>query len=645
MRQALLLIDLQRDFLERPGVTPSPFRVVDGAAALLSHARAAGMPVVHVHTVVREDGADAMPHWRTLGIRACRDGTPGAEPPEPLAPRAGEPTFRKRFHSGFGDPRLEAALRDLAVDSLLIAGLFLEGCVRETVMDAYRLGFEVRVVDGAVGSLDPVHGEMTRWYLDGRSAKFVALGDVLGDGRLVKRNPSDWGEVLAVVPESGGEGVRAAAEALVGAQRDWCHRPVAERLRVLRGWHRALGARGEELARVAARDVGKPLRDARLEVESALRHVETTLRLAPEAWGREVAPGVWSGLRAVGVVGLITPWNNPASLAISKIAAALAHGNAALWKPSPLAPLVTALLMETVARAGLEHLVAMVPGGAGTGRAVIADPQVGAVSLTGGLGAGATAAALCARAGKPLQAELGGNNAAVVLDGYDVWAHGDALALEAFGCAGQRCTSTQRFVVDRSVAESVAQVLRDRAVALVPGDPLDAETRLGPLISRRHRDAVVRLLARCRAAGGEVLCGGEVPAGLERGCWLTPAVVRGIDPASELVQDEVFGPVVFLLEADGVDDAIRVTNGVRHGLVAGLYTNDDAARERFLHAAEAGLISFTPGPVPVDPQAPFGGWKASGLGPPEHGRWDTEFYTRAQAVYGGAPVMVGDGAP
>lgn len=176
---ALILVDLQRDFLDRPGLEPAEPALLARAGALLQGCRTGGVPVLHVHTVVRPDGSDRMPHWVRNGTRQCVAGTPGVRAPDVVAPIAGEPLIPKPFFSGFGHPALAATLTALGARTVVVAGIYLHGCVRSTVMDAYERGFEVWVAADAVGSNEPEHGRLTRRYLDGRAASFLDVDAIL----------------------------------------------------------------------------------------------------------------------------------------------------------------------------------------------------------------------------------------------------------------------------------------------------------------------------------------------------------------------------------------------------------------------------------------------------------------------------------
>ncbi|MCL4721824.1 MAG: cysteine hydrolase [Gammaproteobacteria bacterium] len=187
MQAALVLVDLQRDFLDRPGLEPAEPALLPTTSRLIEACRARRIPVVHVHTVTRPDGADRMPHWVRQGTVACVAGTGGVLPPPAVAPLPGEPVFAKRFFSGFGNPALAAHLAGLGTRLLIIAGIYLHGCVRSTVMDGYERGFEVWVAADAVGSNEPGHAEHTRRYLEGRAATFLPVAGILA--RLDQAGP------------------------------------------------------------------------------------------------------------------------------------------------------------------------------------------------------------------------------------------------------------------------------------------------------------------------------------------------------------------------------------------------------------------------------------------------------------------------
>lgn len=179
MKAALVLVDLQHDFLDRAGLVPPPEQLTAHVARLLSGCRMRRLPVIHVHTVVSPDGHDRMPHWIRSGTWTCVEGTPGAEAPAAVAPAAGEAVVRKPFFSGFGNPRLDQLLREASVDTVIVAGIYLHGCVRSTVLDAYERGYTVWVVEDATGSTEPEHAAQSRTWLATRAAEFLPTSAIL----------------------------------------------------------------------------------------------------------------------------------------------------------------------------------------------------------------------------------------------------------------------------------------------------------------------------------------------------------------------------------------------------------------------------------------------------------------------------------
>ena len=668
-RTAFLLVDLQNDFLERPGVVPPADALCARVAVLLAAARRRSMPIAHVQTLTRADGSDAMPHWRRLGRSACVEGTRGALPPPALTPADGELVVRKRFFSAFADPRLDAWLRERQVGRLLVAGVYLHGCVRAAVLDAYERGYEVAVVDDAVGTTEPLHAEITRAYLAERAATFVRTDAVLAElepaataaapaaclpaaviagaprpaapdrACVLHRNPCRSTEVLAEVPLGDAPEIAAAAAAGAAAQDAWARTDPSARADLLERWAEDLAAQRDRLTDLVVREVGKPRRAAAEEVGRAAAHARVAAELVrASADPSRIAPGVVARQRPIGVVGLITPWNNPLAIPVGKIAPALGFGNAVVLKPAPEASATALALLEGLQRVGLPTgLANAVLGDGTTARALCREPRIAAIAVTGSIATGRVVAGLCALAMKPLQAELGGNNAAIVLGDADLERTAHDLARAAFAFAGQRCTAIRRIVVEASVAARFTALMTAAVAALVNGEPDDPATEVGPLISSEKRARVIAAIEDAVANGARVLVGGSVPPALAHGAWLTPALLSAVEPHSRIAQDETFAPVAVILPARDLDEALAIANGVPHGLVMSVHTQDERLRARVREAAEAGILQLGAGPLAVHPRAPFSGWKASGLGPPEHGIWDAAFYARTQAVYTDEP--------
>lgn len=458
-----------------------------------------------------------------------------------------------------------------------------------------------------------------------------------GDACWEHRNPSRWDEILGQVPVGTAAVVESAAVAASRAQGSWARTPHQTRVGILFAWADRLSRREHDLARVLATEIGKPVADGRAEVRRAVDLLHLAGRLFPgePPWTSCAGNRVSVRRCPLGVVGLITPWNNPVAIPVGKLAPALLFGNGVVWKPAVQAPLAARILLETLLESGVpEGIANLVFGDSDTAQHVIARPEIAALSVTGSSKTGGEVAALCSRLLKPVQAELGGNNAAVVMADCDWEAVAGELAVAAFGFAGQRCTATRRLIVATAVYDAFEEALVEAVRRLKIGDPHDPATQVGPLVSRAQQEKIVRIVNQARQEGGHLLLGGAIPDQLTAGCWFQPTLIRPAGPGDSVVQEEGFGPVAVVQAARDLDEALNLCNGVRQGLIASLYTRDPAAQRCFIEKVQAGVVKFNQPTLDVNPEAPFGGWKASGLGPPEHGLSDREFYTRPQALYG-----------
>ncbi len=619
MKPALLLVDLQNDFLRSPRLEPAAGAIVARAAMLLAGCRRLSLPVIHAWTTVRREPDRRMPHWKRTGKWMCVEGTEGHATPEVLRPVASETIVHKTFFSAFEDGGLDRILRSLACDTLWIAGVHLHGCVRATASDAYQHGFEVCVAEDAVGSDDPLHAAITRRYLEERAIRFLPVASLLSAERDVARGGEDQ--------------VAEATTAAADAWQGWQRTPLASRVAALDRLAALLTGESAALAKEMAGEIGKPLRYANAELARAVALLNAASRRAAEPLEGRCGKDSGFRYRPHGVVAVVTPWNNPVAIPIGKIAPALFYGNTVVWKPAPEADSISTWLAALMQSAGFPPgAVNCVRGGRSTAMRLMNDDRVGAVTFTGSTAAGCSAQEICARRHVPLQAELGGNNAAVVWPDCDLASAAAQIAEAAFGFAGQRCTANRRAIVDRSCYDDFLRKLRQAVNELFWGDPLDERTHVGPLVSAARRDQVAAVVSRAEAASEAVFTARQPAPGGPR-AYYPPTVICCNDPAREIVQEETFGPVLVVQRADGWDHAIRLCNGVRQGLAASFFSNSRERQAAFHDAAVAGIVKLNAATADADAEAPFGGWKASGCGPPEHGAANREFYTRTQTVY------------
>jgi aldehyde dehydrogenase (NAD+) len=334
--------------------------------------------------------------------------------------------------------------------------------------------------------------------------------------------------------------------------------------------------------------------------------------------------------RPHGLAGLVTPWNFPLAIPLWKAAPALAAGNGVLLKPSPDATATALWLGELLAGALPEGLVQVLPGGAETGQAVLAAADV--VSFTGSVAAGRQVAGEAVARGVPVQAEMGGQNAAIVLPDAGAGPTATLLAAAAMGFAGQKCTATRRIVVIGSAARvgDVTDALVAAVRALTLGDPAEAGVQIGPVISEQARCKVLAASQGAVAAGGRLLHGG--PALGADGWYVTPALLGGVGPAHPVVQEETFGPLAVVQPAADLGEALQLAEGVRYGLVTSIHGRDLGQLLTAVRGVGTGLVTVNAPTTGVDFWAPFGGERDSSYGQREQGMAALDFYASTRTV-------------
>jgi aldehyde dehydrogenase (NAD+) len=419
------------------------------------------------------------------------------------------------------------------------------------------------------------------------------------------------------------------------AQLDWARRPLAERRSLISSWRDVLVGRHDELADAVVRELGKPLSLSRDEVTRAISHIDAALTVfTAELFEPErIDEHVTVTREPVGTVALVMPWNNPIALPVSNIAPALLGGNTVVFKPAPEARGVSALLMETLEQAGIPNdVVVRVSSTVDTGRALVRHPLISAVAVTGSIPTGRDIASACAGRFVPVRAELGGNNAVIVLADADLARVAADLVKNAFSFAGQRCTALRRAVVDATVIDEFQALLVAEAGALEPLEPHVEGALIGPMVSLDARERVFAQVRDAVNRGALLLAGGE-RVDLASGPALSPVVIRCDDASDPIVQNESFGPVLVVQPAGSLAHAIELANDVEQGLLQAACTRDPLALATIQSLAEVGIFQIGAAPLSVHDMAAFVGRKASGSGGPEHGRWDLDFYTRPKTTY------------
>ncbi|MFH0179865.1 aldehyde dehydrogenase family protein [Streptomyces cacaoi] len=447
-------------------------------------------------------------------------------------------------------------------------------------------------------------------------------------------NPADARDVIGDFAESGGVDTDRAVEAAAAALPDWQALGPIRRSRYLTAAGRLLERRAELFARTITREQGKLLSEARGEVERAIAILEFTSGEARRMNGvttpaEEERTWAITFRKPIGVVGLVSPWNFPLAIPMWKVAPALLSGCTAVLKPSPFTPLTSALLVDLFQDAGVPAgVLNLVQGDAAAGEALVAHPLVAGISFTGSPGVGAAIHRGGAHRLLRTQLELGGKNAVLILDDADLDKAVDAVMKGAFGQAGQRCSATSRVVVDVQVKEEFLRRLVPRVSALRVGPGVDPLSQICPVVNTDRMDACLEAISTAQDQGGKVLCGGDrVTDGLPEGCYVAPTVIDDVAWDSELAQEEVFGPVLSVIEAHGFEDALRIANSVRYGMSGTVFTASLVRAFEAVERLDAGMLHVNRPGVGAYAHLPHVGAKASQYGPPECSPQVWDFYT------------------
>ena len=456
-------------------------------------------------------------------------------------------------------------------------------------------------------------------------------------------NPAN-GELLAQLPIDGAAQIDAAVARAQAAQKPWAQLSGAQRGRILQRAAQLLRERNEELAHLETLNTGKPIQETRsVDVLSGAECLEYYAGLAAGIAGEHLDLGAaafgYTRREPLGVVAGIGAWNYPLQIACWKSAPALACGNAMIFKPAELTPLTALKLSEIYLAAGVPAGVfQVVQGLADTGRLLTRHPQIRKISLTGEVGTGKAVMADAASTLKQVTLELGGKSPLIVFQDARIENAVAGALLGNFYSAGEVCSNGTRVFVHKSVRGAFIERLRARTAALKVGDPLDPATQVGALISQEHMEKVLGFIARGRAQGARLLTGGArvTEGSLARGYFVAPTVFDGCRDDMDIVRQEIFGPVMSVLEFEDEDEVIARANATEFGLAAGVFTNDLTRAHRVIAQLQAGtcwINHYNVTPV----ELPFGGVKMSGLGR-ENGRAAIEHYTQLKSVY----VALGD---
>lgn len=446
--------------------------------------------------------------------------------------------------------------------------------------------------------------------------------DTNGGSTMTIENPATRETVAHVVDASRAD-VDAAVQAAKTAFYDgrWSKLTPGARSNVMLTLANLFEARVEKIARTESLQTGKPYAFNALgaDMPFAVDNIRFFAAAARDVHGShagEFLGGFTSIFRRepVGVVGQIAPWNYPVMMAIWKLGPALAAGCTVVLKPAPGTPLTSLMLAELCAEAGIpDGVVNVITGGNDAGQALVEHPDVRMVSLTGSTETGKKVMATAAKTLKRVHLELGGKAPILVFDDADMDLVASKVTLGATFNTGQDCTAATRVYAEKNRYESAKEALVEAMKGVVVGDPFDDATQVGPLISARQRERVAGFVERAKAGGATILTGGGVPSGLDQGYYYSPTVICDVAQSAEIIQGEVFGPVITLMPFESEAQAIHYGNDVPYGLAASIFTKDVGRAMRVSAALEFGTV-WVNDHIPLTSETPHGGFKQSGFG-------------------------------
>jgi acyl-CoA reductase-like NAD-dependent aldehyde dehydrogenase len=452
-------------------------------------------------------------------------------------------------------------------------------------------------------------------------------------------NPSDTREVVANTPDGGVAEVDQAVAAARAAFESWSEASPEVRSDVLDRAGTLVMERREQIGRLLSREEGKTLPEGIGETVRAGRILKYFAGEALRLHGQNLAstrPGVeiQTYRQAVGVVGLITPWNFPIAIPAWKMAPALAFGNTVVIKPAGLTPATAEALVAILHEAGLpKGVVNMIIGRGGVGQAIVDHQDVDAVSFTGSQSVGAGVAAGAVKRQARVQLEMGGKNPLIVLDDADL-DRAVMIALDgSFFATGQRCTASSRLIVQDGIHDQFVTALAEKLKALKVGPALDPTSQMGPAVSEAQMETSYRYIDIAKSEGGRIVAGGERLTLETPGWYVQPTLIADTAPDMKINNEEVFGPVASTLRVKSYEEALAVANGVEFGLSAGIVTTSLKHARDFQRRAKAGMTMVNLPTAGVDYHVPFGGTKKSSYGAREQGFAAQEFFTQTKTSY------------
>ena len=450
-------------------------------------------------------------------------------------------------------------------------------------------------------------------------------------------------EVIAPVARSSAEDVALAVEAAKKAYNGWRLMPAPRRGEILYRVGQLLIEHKEQLATLMTQEMGKVIAEARGDVQEAIDMAfymgGEGRRLLGYTAPVELPNKFGMAIRdSVGVVALITPWNFPIAIPSWKSLPALIAGNTVVFKPASDTPKLGAEYVRIFEQAGLPPGVFNIvvgPGGA-VGNAIADHPDIKVISFTGSTEVGYSMYARAARLGKKVSLELGGKNAIIVMDDANMDLAVEAILWSAFGTTGQRCTATSRLIVQRGIRSRLVDALVEKTRALKVGYGLDPTVQVGPVVSEHARETIHKYVEIGRQEGARLLTGGQMMGRGQdggKGFFYAPTLFDNVTPNMRIAQEEIFGPVLSIIEVGSLEEAIQVNNNTAYGLSSSIFTENVNAAFRAIRDLTTGIVYINHGTTGAEIQFPFGGTRGTGNGMREAGQTALDTFTEWKAVY------------
>ncbi|MGB7342215.1 MAG: aldehyde dehydrogenase family protein [Phototrophicaceae bacterium] len=445
-------------------------------------------------------------------------------------------------------------------------------------------------------------------------------------------------EVVATVAMGNKNDIAAAVDAAQAAYDKWRLTPAPRRGEILFRVAELLRERKDELAQLMTKEMGKIIAETAGDVQEAIDMAYYMggegRRLTGYTAPVEMPNKFGMALRdSVGVVGLITPWNFPVAVPSWKMLPALIAGNTVVWKPGEDVPASGAMFAQVFADAGLPDGVLNVVHGAGeTGNALVEHPAVRIISFTGSTETGIKVYTKAAALGKKVTLEMGGKNAIIVLDDANLDLAVDAITWSAYGTTGQRCTATSRLIVQSGIKPKLMERLIEKAKTINVGYGIDSNVDMGPLVNQKALDKVASYMDVARQDGADIVLGGK-RADTDKGFFFEPTIFDNVTAGMRVEQEEIFGPVLSVIEVDSLEEAVAVNNGTRYGLSSSIFTENVNAAFRAIRDLSTGIVYINHGTTGAEIQFPFGGTRGTGNGMREAGQAALTSFTEWKSVY------------